>query len=226
MDFIEHRLLDPSDSYETLNHLTAIYPTITPITVEWQKEKCDLLGILFKQTTEQHPTLAGQKLKKYEPWICEDIGADGNCLFRCLSKLISGSEEYYVKLRGEICRYMVYDGKDTIGWYFREVLSTTPADHISTKFMYQSGFWGTDAELMAASALLQTDIYVANSFYKTPESIVREVRWSLIRPSNNNNKTHAIYIDNYNNKHYQPVTKMIDSLTPTFFEPDTTSTII
>ena len=104
MDFIEHRLLDPSDSYETLNHLTAIYPTITPITVEWQKEKCDLLGILFKQTTEQHPTLAGQMLKKYEPWICEDIGADGNCLFRCLSKLISGSEEYYVKLRGEICR--------------------------------------------------------------------------------------------------------------------------
>ena len=104
--------------------------------------------------------------------------------------------------------------------------STTPADHISTKFMYQSGFWGTDAELMAASALLQTDICVANSFYKTPESIVRELRWSLIRPSNNNNKTHAIYIDNYNNKHYQPVTKMIDSLTPTFFEPDTTSTII
>ena len=91
---------------------------------------------------------------------------------------------------------MVYDGKDTIGWYFREVLSTTPADHISTKFIYQSGFWGTDAELMTAS----TDIYVANSFYKTPESIVREFRWSFIRPSNNNNKTHAIYIYNYNNK--------------------------
>ena len=60
MDFIEHRLLGPSDSYETFNHLTAIDPTITPITVEWQKEKCDLLGILFQQTTEQHPTLAGQ----------------------------------------------------------------------------------------------------------------------------------------------------------------------
>ena len=36
----------------------------------------------------------------------------------------------------EIYRYMVSDGKDIIGWYFSQVLSTTPSDHLSRICMY------------------------------------------------------------------------------------------
>ena len=92
--------------------------------------------------------------------------------------------------------------------------------------MYQPGVWGTDAELMAASALLQTDIYAANGIYRDPKSIVRRVRWSLIRPSNNNAPNTTIYIDKYENKHYKPVKMMIESVTLTFFVTDITNSIV
>ena len=75
---MEHRLLDLSESCETFNHLTEIDPIVTPITVEWQKEKCALLGISFQQTNDQHPSLAGQLLHKYEPWICKDTAKTAN----------------------------------------------------------------------------------------------------------------------------------------------------
>lgn len=74
---------------------------------------------------------------------------------------------------GEICRYILSDGKDTIGWYFSQVLATTPAEYLSEKCMYNTGNWGSDVELMAASALLKTDIYVANKIYRTDDSITK-----------------------------------------------------
>ena len=220
MEFIENKLLSVEPVSQTLHHLTTTDSTIKPITVEWQKEKCGLLGIPYNRPIDQHSTLSGQKLQVYEPETCDDIGMDGNCLFRCLSKLVCGSEDYHAKIRGEISRYMLADGKDIIGWYFEQILTTTPAAHLSSKFMYQLGQWGTDAELMAASALLQTDIYVANKVYKPSNSIVSQIRWSLIRPSSSNSADFALYIANFHD-HYQPVLKMIRSLTPTFSDDAT-----
>ncbi|KAI6659383.1 OTU-like cysteine protease family protein [Oopsacas minuta] len=92
--------------------------------------------------------MAGRRVRDYEPWECSSIERDGNCLFRCLSKLILGSQEYHAKIRGEICRYMVSDGKDVINWYFNEVLTTPLSHHINSTSMSSNGSWAIDAELM------------------------------------------------------------------------------
>ena len=122
-----------------IHHLKSDNPIISPITIEWQKEKCDLLGIQLQQQTDQHSSLAGQVLGNFEPWRSPSITGDGNCLFRCLSKVISGSEEDHAKLLGEIYRYMVGEGKDEISWYFNQVLSTTPAEYLGESVMYVAG---------------------------------------------------------------------------------------
>ena len=116
---------------------------------------------------------------------------------------------------------MVSDGKDIIGWYFNQVLSTTPSEHLSRTCVYNNGNWGTDAGLIAASAPLQTEIYVANKIYHSEDSDEAEKRWSRIKPSNNNNN-HALYITNHSN-HYRPVTRMIINHPPKFFFHDTTA---
>ena len=51
--------------------------------------------------------------------------------------------------------------------------------------MNRESNWGTDVEIYAASAILDPDVYIANNFYKTKESIIREVRWSLHRATDN-----------------------------------------
>ena len=56
-------------------------------------------------------------------------------------------------------------------------------------------------------------MYVANNCYGNQGNLPREVRWSLLRGSKK--PTTALYICNYCN-HYEPVTSMIDSSTPTY----------
>ena len=74
------------------------------------------------------------------------------------------------------------------------------------------------AELIAAFAILQSVIYAANRTYTTSDTTPPDILWSRIRASNNNNN-YALYIRNYFD-HYEPVTKMINSIKPTFFMQD------
>ena len=69
---------------------------------------------------------------------------------------------------------------------------------------------------MAASAILEVDIFVANNNYANTlqeSKFSYEARWSLLRGSKET--TSAIYIKNYIN-HYEPVISMINYPTPTF----------
>ena len=137
MEFIENQLVSINVNefpQLVIHHLKSDNSIISPITIEWQKVKCDLLGIQFQQQTDQHSSLEGQVLGNFEHWRPASITGDGNCLFRCLSKVISGSEEDHAKLRGEICRYMLDEGKDEISWYFSQVLSTTPAEYLTANY--------------------------------------------------------------------------------------------
>ena len=66
----------------------------------------------YKEMIKQPSTLVGFKLGNYLPWESEAIEKDGNCLFRCISQLILGSQEHYAKIRDEICRFIAKDGKE------------------------------------------------------------------------------------------------------------------
>ena len=73
------------------------------------------------------------------------------------------------------------------------------------------GTWGGDVEIMAATCILQADIFVSTNNYRTGGSLIREVR--LLRA---NGKCDAsIYITSYSN-HYEPVISMINSPTLTY----------
>ena len=48
---------------------------------------------------------------------------------------------------------------------------------------------------MAPSAILNSKIYVANNDYKMPGSVIRHVRWSLLRSTNS--PTANLYIKNF-----------------------------
>ena len=100
-----------------------------------------------------------------------------------------------------------------MGWYITQVHSTTASKHLRMSNMSLGGVWGGDVELMAISAILETDIYVANLYNQED---VPEIRWSRIRSSNHENATNSLYISNFDS-HYTPVCKMINSDTNTYF---------
>ena len=45
-----------------------------------------------------------------------------------------------------------------------------PCDYLLVEnLVYRESIWGSDAEIMAVSALLDADIYVANNDYRMPD---------------------------------------------------------
>ena len=135
-------------------------PFIAPLNVDWQREKCSQLKIPFIEPIKQPTNFSGCKLRKYLPWQYEHIAKDGNCLFRCLSKIISGSQ-YHPKIRGEIVRFIAKYGKDKLQWYF-DILKETRLSYLLRTLMDENGSWRTEVEILAASAILEVNIYVAS----------------------------------------------------------------
>ena len=60
-------------------------------------------------------------------------------------------------MREEICRFIARDGRDKLQWYFN-TLKETPLNYLKRTMMDDDGTWGTEVEILAASAILQADI--------------------------------------------------------------------
>ena len=69
----------------------------------------------------------------------------------------------------------------TTSWYFKQKQITPRNYLLYEREIYRDGVWATDVEIMAASAILDTDIYVANNIYTSTDEQILETRWSLIR---------------------------------------------
>ena len=135
-------------------------PKITVIDENWQRSKCAILRITFDSVSKQPSDLIGQPLSKYELELTENIKGDGNCLFRCLSKIITGSENSHLQLRFIISRFIASEGTTKLGWYFKSK-QTTPCQYLTHEnLIYRQSIWGSGVEIVAASAILNADIYV------------------------------------------------------------------
>ena len=90
--------------------------------------------------------------------------------------------------------------------------------------MDDDGVWGTEVEILAASAILQTDIYVASECELVDESSPfrfskRFIYWNRYSATPNYDEKLDIYIANFQ-KHYEPVVNFINSVYPTYGKKD------
>ena len=91
---------------------------------------------------------------------------DGNCLFRALSKEISGVEDYHLHLRKAISEFEA-DHILLFKPLHEAVYQTDRGFNSHLKNIKKQYIWGTSTEIIAAATLLETDIYVASDTYKT-----------------------------------------------------------
>ena len=92
--------------------------------------------------------------------------------------------------------------------------------YLTRTTMELNGVWGSEVEILAVSAILETEIYVAvecdNFTKESPYNILQKnIKWHRYTASNNYNKSFAIYIANLEN-HYEPVISLINSGYPTY----------
>ena len=93
---------------------------------------------------------------------------DGNCLFRALSRALTGVEDHHIDLRRTIVEFEA--SNTAIFEAAHNAINSTKtrpaipfADYIRN--MKKVGVWGTNLEIIAAAYLFQIEIYLATETY-------------------------------------------------------------
>lgn len=102
------------------------------------------------------------------------VMGDGNCLFRALSKAVTGVEDYHISLRKAIAEFES-DNHTLFKPIHEAIISTNFEAH--NKNIKRQYIWGTTTEIIAAASLFQVDVYVATDSYRPGG-----VTWLLYTP--------------------------------------------
>ena len=88
---------------------------------------------------------------------------DGNCLFRALSKALSGLEDYHPHIRRAISEFEETN-RNLFEPIHNSIIGTEFDNHV--KNIKKLSTWGTTTEIIGAATLFQLDIYLATNNYK------------------------------------------------------------
>ena len=129
-------------------------PKTSVIPTTWQIEMCQKLGVLYHSPLKQPANIVEHSLSGYQPWETESIIGNGNCLFRCLSKIITGCEESNPQICYIITSFIASEGITKIGWYFRTKCITPVNYFLNEHCTLKDKTWGGAVEIMTDSAIL------------------------------------------------------------------------
>ena len=196
-----------------------------PVDVEWQLRVCRLLGLGFCGPNRITP--GGPNAPLANPVGFKNIRGDGNCMFRSLSFIITGSEDQHMHVRRAIIRHMrdisnvlwesqispLLNNLRSIGEVSVGNNQSPNADHmaginqyIAATRMDHDKTWGSEVEIMVLAHLLDTAVYS----YDTARG------WNRYTPANvygqfdvstRVNSQMAMYV-RYNINHYDVVTSV------------------
>ena len=122
---------------------------------------CSLLNVPLAvphRSMDKLPKPLGKPTQLYK------IEADGNCLFRSLSYLVTGQQVYHSLFRHKIIEHM-----RNIENSLHPHINSSLEEYLVRTGMKNQSVWGTDIEILTACSLLETDIYVyswVGSIYK------------------------------------------------------------
>ena len=123
----------------------------------WQQRVCGMLGIQFHRWNRVRMGGPEVTLTPPNPRRIRRITADGNCLFRSFSYIITGSEEHHLEIRRAILRHMIHIAHLLLGHHITR--HTSIQDYIYATNMDAPTTWGTDIEILTFSHLIDTPIF-------------------------------------------------------------------
>ena len=133
-----------------------------PVDQEWQVNACSTLGISFVRSNRVRPGGPRVPLKAPEPRTIRRIKGDGNCLFRSLAYIITGSEDQHLAVRQSIVRHMSNIAHLLLGTHIPNRYSSVE-EYVRDTEMDQDSTWGTDVEMFTLAHLLNTTIFSYNT---------------------------------------------------------------
>ena len=141
-------------------------PPFRPPNKDCQKSICSKWNLLVSSyiNYEIDPQLDQQYLRDCKPCVVEKIVGDGNCYFRAILSILTGSQENIFNLRTIIVNNMFGRLKNSCDTFLRTKYVCQQSNYRSVKDwvnktgMDKNGKWATDLEVFATALLFETDI--------------------------------------------------------------------
>ena len=133
-----------------------------PVTQSWQKERCKFLQMTYTKGLlyENEATEKSLEIRQLIPSREKRISPDGNCLFRSLSYVITGTDRYHQQIRELLIQKMKREYRESCSKYcsarndlLPEGRCNTIEEYLKVSLMDRLGSWGTDLELFLAAQI-------------------------------------------------------------------------
>lgn len=185
----------------SLNKITRcrprVLPKYVPITTYWQRKQCKNLNLPFIKKLRMRKPSRPILVRASVPKLLRTTHGDGNCLFRCFSLVVTGTESYHDLLRKAITDHLQNNGEK-----FSAIMADGPDQYLSQSKMTHTKTWGSDVEILAAAHLLNTKIFVYTKHGPTWQWVEHDLE--LTSPNTRTHR-HAIYLKHTQLVHYDVV---------------------
>jgi hypothetical protein len=175
-----------------------------PTTITWQRKQSSDMGInrIVPCQRPRHDKLIGK------PSNVTPINGDGNCFFRCISYLITGTESNHFLLRTLLVQHMESHQLEMSTILPNQTLS----QYLISSKMVLNRTWASEIEIYAMAHFLKTDIYVYTLIGET-----NLFQWlchsaCFIDPSVTKHNE-SVYLFHRNGNHYEIVTDVVSENT-------------
>ena len=151
------------------NENASVFGSAEP-TDEWKGMAATFITKLSKKTVN----LKTQRINKLDsrdifPCIRDKIVGDGNCLFRAISKAVTGTEANHPAIRAAICEFMSLDNNtESLRTLVRSRYQSDDSDpkiavskYIEANKMRKNETWGTEVEIIVAATMFQITIFIS-----------------------------------------------------------------
>ena len=172
-----------------------------PVDNMWQRMTCENMGLIYIQSNDITP--GGLHVSLTVPASIRSIRGDGNCFFRSLSYIITGSEEQHESVRLAIVRHMRAFGH--LLHLHHDNRSIDEYIHISK--MDESSTWATQVEMFALTHLLGICLYVYSEHFGRWNKYDPCILDSMITDGNLCTCNMGIYV-NHPTNHFEVVTSI------------------
>ncbi|XP_071953317.1 uncharacterized protein [Antedon mediterranea] len=129
-----------------------------PISEAQKKNMCNEVGIHCEHTDMNCGINRASQIG--HPLQITNITGDGNCFYRAISYIISGTEDNHFLLRRAITNHLLETGDLFINTFSHEYRSVK--EYVLKKRVMDNGTWASNTEISAMANLLNTDIYSFN----------------------------------------------------------------
>ncbi|XP_042205704.1 uncharacterized protein LOC121854955 isoform X2 [Homarus americanus] len=160
-----------------------------PVQQQIKKALCKILGV----------TCEGNKLEKHVvpcelgiPKKIKPIGEKGDCFFRAVSYVVSGTEENQSIVRAAVVRFM-HTNQKLVQPMLRPNYNSVE-EYLELSCMGTDGTWATEVEIFATALLLHTDIFT-----------FRSEKWLKFSGDQRRQNKEAIYLVNFKDAHFEVV---------------------